>query len=390
VPIIAGSRLVRALAVLGGGGLAAGSLLATAAPAQAAVALTCGATVTSSVKLSQNVNCTGNSVDDAITVAAAGVTINLNGHKILGPGDLKDTGGIVDDGYDKVTIENGTISNFWYGVSVSGTSTSEVTGLRVQQVTITENTLGDENYGVYGIYLSKASMTELTIDSADIGVELYNSRHCSVTSSHLAIPLTGFEDIGGTGDAWTHTTMSDVSDVGVFELDSINAAVTSNTITGGATALGVEDVSVDSLIARNKLNALNTGIEIAGNVIAESGAVGATISDNTGVGDAYGIYANEPINETYIGNNFSKGAYGIEADYPRDLTIKLNITDSNSDAGVYVYVSGGLATYSATLSRNTAEKNQFGLYSQIRAKGGSNHASGNSVVNCHNVACVKS
>jgi Periplasmic copper-binding protein (NosD) len=404
---IAGSRLMRAMTLLGGIGLVAASLFAIATPAQAAVALKCGATITRSVTLSQNIDCTHDSADDGVTIGAADVTINLNGHKILGPGDLKDTGGIVDNGHDNLTITGGTISNFWYGVTVSGTSITEVTGLRIRNATITENTLGDQNYGVSGTDLSRAVMTGLTINGANIGIQLTDSQHSTVTDSHLASPLTGFHDVDGTGNAWTHSTMSNVSDIGVSAVDTIKVVVSFDTITGGANAIGVEvGPADDSFIAHNKLDDLNTGIDLPevievapgrstrattsrSTAPTTGGSADATISDNSGTGDGYGIYADGPTDETYVGNTFNGGQYGIETDYPQGVTIKLNTTDRNSEAGVYVFVRGTATGYSAVLSHNTADKNRFGLYSLIRTTGGSNRAAGNTIVNCHNVSCPK-
>lgn len=46
-------------------------------------------------------------------------------------------------------------------------------------------------------------------------------------------------------------------------------------------------------------------------------------------------------------------------------------------------------TLTATLGGNAANDNQFGLDSQIHAKGTGNHAAGNKVVNCHYVKCVE-
>ena len=52
---------------------------------------------------------------NGLVVGANGITIDLNGHTIDGtnartPG----TGGIANDGHSNVTIENGTISDFYY------------------------------------------------------------------------------------------------------------------------------------------------------------------------------------------------------------------------------------------------------------------------------------
>src|SRR5262249_55994400 len=59
-------------------GLAAGLLVGLWPDPASAVTFTCGSTITSSVTLTSNLNCTGN----PITVAGAGITVNLNGHTI--------------------------------------------------------------------------------------------------------------------------------------------------------------------------------------------------------------------------------------------------------------------------------------------------------------------
>ncbi len=42
----------------------------------------------------------------------------------------------------------------------------------------------------------------------------------------------------------------------------------------------------------------------------------------------------------------------------------------------------------ATLSGNTGNDNQFGLYAQFPTAGTRNHATGNKIINCFNVTCM--
>lgn len=69
--------------------------------------------ITSSVVLTNDLNCSG----DGLTVRASNVTINLNGHKLVGQG----TGvGIrvpaTDEGTTGVRIENGSVESFGSGI----------------------------------------------------------------------------------------------------------------------------------------------------------------------------------------------------------------------------------------------------------------------------------
>ena len=76
-----------------------------AAGSPAATTAACGASVTTDLRLESDLNCPG----DALVVNADGITINLNGHTILGSG----TGnGITVRGRNDVTIHGGTVRNF--------------------------------------------------------------------------------------------------------------------------------------------------------------------------------------------------------------------------------------------------------------------------------------
>jgi Periplasmic copper-binding protein (NosD) len=91
-----------------------------------AVSLACGSTVTTSVTLATDLtDCPGRGV----TVAAAHVTLNLNGHTISGQGSFY--GVYVSSG--SVTVENGTIHSFSVGVQLFGDG-SRAQNLRISNV----------------------------------------------------------------------------------------------------------------------------------------------------------------------------------------------------------------------------------------------------------------
>jgi hypothetical protein len=96
---------------------------------------TCGQTVTTSAFLTEDLNCGGS---DGVVVGADGITIDLKGCRLL----LGDRGALRaginnHGGYHKVTIKNGVVRNFGYGVW----STVGGEGLNVSDLVVSENDL---------------------------------------------------------------------------------------------------------------------------------------------------------------------------------------------------------------------------------------------------------
>jgi Right handed beta helix region len=381
-------RRAAAIAV-GTGGLVAGMILAVPGTASATT-LTCGSTISSpgTVTLTANGDCTTDTTDNAITIAAAGVTLNLNGHKILGPGAAStQTEGVFDDGYGDLTVENGTISNFYAGVVVEGTSSSMLAGIVVEHLTITNNALDADTWGVYGGYLDGASIHNNSISDTNFGVELDYNQTSTVSENHLTrIFYDALEDYLGTGNTWSYNTLTGIIDVGVYADEATAVVVNGNKINGTPDASGVSIYDSTASVRSNTLNDLFEGIYDDDANFGDN--AGDTFSYNHGTGNQWGISAYQPDDETYSGNNFSKGIFGIETDYPSGMTLKSNTTDDNSEAGVFLYIGGeDPSDFSATLTYNTANDNRYGLYSQFPTTGSPNHAKGNTSVNCYNVTC---
>ncbi len=75
----------------------------------------CGAVVTTNTTVTANLtDCPG----DGLIIGAHNVTLNLNGRTIDGVGLGV---GIRNNGFDNVTIRNGTATGFDYGVALSNT-----------------------------------------------------------------------------------------------------------------------------------------------------------------------------------------------------------------------------------------------------------------------------
>ena len=104
-------RFDRAVVVAGVGVWGA----ALVAPGVAAANPACGATVKHNVTLTGDMDCSA-SASSGIVIGKAGITINLNGHTLTGPNDGSYYGIDNSSGYDKVTVENGTVKNYEYDV----------------------------------------------------------------------------------------------------------------------------------------------------------------------------------------------------------------------------------------------------------------------------------
>ncbi len=383
-----------AMAMAGSSALILGVLAAGASPASAAT-LACGTTITASVTLSGNINCTSDTTSDALTIGAANITVNLNGHKVLGPGAESDTEGIVDNpngsgtAYNGVTIENGTISNFGTDIDIEGMANSgtpppacsaDLTGAVVKGITTTNNAL-QESDGVYGSCLSGASIHSVSISDAVEGVELEDSQASTVSSNHLQSPLYAMYDENGTGDTWSDNVLSDVNYSGIELFETTADVVKSNTIAGTG-ASGVDEfMSSGDSIVKNVLSGLYSGLD------SEDSSDG-TVSSNKGSNDAWGVYTEDTEDYSFTGNHFTNSEYGIETDYPGGEELRNNVADHNSEVGILVYTDDTSSGYSATLDNNTGNDNRYGLFSDIPTGGSGNRATGNTVVNCYNVSCA--
>jgi parallel beta-helix repeat protein len=124
----------------------AGALAVGAAPALATPAstVTCGQTVTHSVKLANDLrDCPG----DGLVIGASGITVDLNGHTIdgiatqiqdcdvppFGPAGIQNSGG-----YDGLTIRDGTLQQFFSGFN-AGSDTEAMANSRLVHLVARDN-----------------------------------------------------------------------------------------------------------------------------------------------------------------------------------------------------------------------------------------------------------
>ncbi len=97
--------------------------------------ISCGQVITSSLRAANDLeDCPG----IGLSIAASGVTLDLNGHAI--DGIAAGAGIAVGGGLSRITIRNGTVTGFAPGIDVPATHRVTVSG-----ITSTQN-------GSYGIY----------------------------------------------------------------------------------------------------------------------------------------------------------------------------------------------------------------------------------------------
>jgi hypothetical protein len=159
-----------------------GQAPASAPKATANTPFVCGELATTSITLTANENCPGN---NGIFAGANGITINLNGHTLTGDGTHI---GVSANGFSSVTVTNGVIVDFTYGVVLTG-NTDHATSLQV-----TGN-------AVYGIL-------------AELGTG------DTITGNYLLGNNIGIDAVAGSGGQVGSNWVEGSTDYGILALDN--------------------------------------------------------------------------------------------------------------------------------------------------------------------------
>ena len=107
--------------------LAGPSVMSAGAGAAGTTVVACGQRITTDVVLGADVGpCPGSGL---LVHETNNLTIDLNGHRVIGPADLTHSFGIRLTFSEGVTIKNGTVTGFGYGVAVDISPRTTVTGM---------------------------------------------------------------------------------------------------------------------------------------------------------------------------------------------------------------------------------------------------------------------
>jgi len=197
---------------------------ATTAPISASVS--CGEVIKQSVKLTSNLDCK----TDGIIIGADGITVDLNGHTLTGPGIETSKVGLMLSDQDDVIIKGpGIVQNFQAGALNTGGDSDTISG-----VTFTKNSIGSFNTGA-----AKTAIEDNLFFSNNIGVASHTS-----TGTNLLTNLFKSNDLAGA----------------TFVNSAANE-VAFNTIQGSVSGLFFDGQSSDNTVKSN--NVLdNNGVDI--------------------------------------------------------------------------------------------------------------------------------
>ncbi|RBQ14331.1 hypothetical protein DP939_40950 [Spongiactinospora rosea] len=326
-------------------------------PAAHASALTvaCGDTLTASVTLTADLTCAG----DALTVGAANVTIDLNGHTIRGNGTGK---GVQLDRPQGVAVTNGTITGFADGVYLETGAGITLTGVRLaaplrsfggNTVTVAGTTSNCELSGVNVRY------TVLKIDDCVLtgSVSLSESNGSAIRDSELSNgSLNIWQSDGGiyTGnvfDAFPVST-SVVSRRNLFKSNIF--ANTATAFTAGA----VYDAARAGIVEDNVFRDNDIGLRshdmrnviVRNNVFEDNDTAGMYLLTMTPVASPDALSGNEFVNNghdpsglTDAGGNAVRGGIHIRTgtDDPLKRITLANNTGSGN-AGHLIWAPPGM------------------------------------------------
>ena len=191
------SHAARAVAI-GSAGLLTLAFVSTFVALGAGSTSLCGTSITENLKLKEDLVCSGN----GIRVGADGITIDLNGHRIIGPGTALPTVGIVIGGHSHVKIVGpGTVTKFRTGILIASSDHVKVEKLKiVENGRLVPSFASSDGIRVW-------SSTNVKIEDAKIerngndGVELMSSTGVEIEESKIRENGAGIHFVGSTGNS---------------------------------------------------------------------------------------------------------------------------------------------------------------------------------------------
>ena len=303
-------------------------------------AVTCGQEIVVSTLVTNDLaNCLG----DGLVIGESHVILDLDGHSVDGVGLAV---GVRNDGFDNVTIRNGTISDFDYGVQLNpGTSRGlvEKLVLTANQVAAVELADADGPAGGNAVRLN-------TLEGNGLGISLVSGTSRAVVSGNTVLEnagegLTLHESDGNTLE---DNTFIGGSDRAIELFAASDNVVRANTISGsGDGGLDVVAGSHRNLIERNVLTATgDSGLYVGesdGNVLLVNTA--HEMSDN-------GIVLSSANDSVVRGNDVRFNPTGLEISGSSRNVIEGN--DASSSLGSAIEIGGG--SYANLIRDNLANQ----------------------------------
>lgn len=293
-------------------------VIAVAAPAAAAKApprttVTCGQVVTKSIRVANDLSGCGRV---GLEVGAPHITIDLDGHTIAGTGPDALGSGVASREFDGVIVRNGTVRNFFAGVSID-----QAAGNVIDRMASRGNT--------HGYLVSESS-------------------HAAITDSFAADGFSG----AVLGFLTTNSRVSRFRAVDVVD------------------GVAVSILAVGNLVERSEAIGTEIGFHVH-----ESDR--NTVIRNRATGNRFGVLVDGSSDENRILGNDVRGATdtGIRAAEASRNVIEENFVTRSAGDGIFVGHPGS----GNVLARNRAfENGLLGINAESAAvDGGGNRAHGN-------------
>jgi parallel beta-helix repeat protein len=327
--------------------------------------VSCGQVLTTSVLLGRDLtDCPG----DGLIIGAAGITLDLGGHTIDGVGL---GAGIRNDGFASVTITNGTVQEFDFGVQLTaGAALNTIASLTAQLNQEAGIQLSDAGNGntlssnavvgnKIGIALMDGAPGAVVIDNTIAG-NSGHGLHLARSSGNLlqANRVAGSSDLAvlleeASGNTLVGNTISDSSDGALAILAGSNGnRVEGNTLTAtGDAGMRVADSDGNELIANTVQAVGDTAVilenahnnRVEGNTLTEGGDAGIYVANSAGnqllsntvqqMSDS-GIVLNNAHGGVVRGNDLRFNAGGIELDSATGNLIESNDASHSVGTGI--------------------------------------------------------
>jgi large repetitive protein len=321
-----------------------------------------------------------------IVIGADNITLDLNGHTIDGRVEsLKqetsfdpEIDGVNNrDSHDGITLKNGSIKQFFFGVKLAGS------GLATEDIVLHSLTISSVT-ALNGFPVERFVLDDLAITSGSFSMHVGGSHAASITR----VVATSPHPIGALAILAAFNAgvveRNSFTNGGIFFTGSENV-LRDNSASSSSDA-GIVVHGERNLVENNLLVGHTAGIGVVGssNVITKNDVVGA-LRDGIRVGDEFSMLSpNNVITRNRVVGSALDGVWVRERG-PGTL-IARNVTSRNGDDGIDLDRAGS----GTTVTRNKANNNgDFGITASSTAvDGGRNKARGNgNPLQCLNVFC---
>jgi hypothetical protein len=359
---------------------------AEAAPVSTVVA--CGETITASTRFANDlVDCPG----DGLVIGADNMTLDLAGHSISGV-NAPGSEGIADDGHGGVTIENGTISNFFLnGIGLRSAPSGAVSNMTIRQI----GAGGVEGEASAGVLVKESPNTSVSKSTVSNDVSAFQSDGVDVLFSAGAVILgnqltrnawdgmfvffsPGTHVVGNTldGNQNQGVEVNSGSDqaliVGNEAVDNASnglvigaisdAQIRHNRLTGnGFSGLFMFDLR-NSSISHNWAHANGVGIDLEG---GQQGSTGDLVMNNdTSRNDFVGLVVGDGSNNNSVAGNLSNANQGPPGNGGGIVllsvtgnTVRGNVANLNLAVGIGVFEGNPGDSAGNVVTDNVANSN---------------------------------